>query len=146
MVSTLQAAWNQNVLRVLYRCLGTLGAFVLVAVAGLGTGAPVAAQTPPAGTTHSVSLTWVAPSPVGGSGTVAWYNVYKSVAGAAFGKINSAVISGLATVDGAVTSGQSLSYCATTVDSKGEESACSVPVATVVPTNPNPPTLSLTVN
>ena len=36
------------------------------------------------------------------------------------------------------------SYCASTVDSKAQESACSVAVAATVPQNPNPPTLSIT--
>lgn len=98
------------------------------------------AQTAPTGTVHSVTLTWVAPSPVGGSGTAAGYNVYRSVGGAAFAKINTAVVAGLTTVDTAVTSGQQISYCATTVDSTGEESACSTAVSVTVPATPNPPT------
>ena len=102
----------------------------------------LAAQTPPAGTAHSVTLNWIAPSPVGGSGVIAGYNVYKSIAGAAFVKINTALIAGLTATDASVTAGQSLSYCASTVDSKAQESACSVAVAATVPQNPNPPTLS----
>lgn len=124
-----------------HRTLRSYGRFILAA-AWLCAPRYSHAQTPPAGTPHSVTLAWVAPSPVGGSGTVAGYNVYKSVAGAAFAKINTAVIVGLTTTDLAVSAGQSVSYCATTVDTAAEESACSVSVSATIPTNPNPPVLS----
>ena len=130
--------------RLLSGRLGALCALVTLAFAGLGPGTFVAAQTPPSGTPHSVTLTWTAPSPVGGSGTVAGYNVYKSVAGAAFAKVNTTLISGLTTTDTAVTAGQALSYCATTVDTNNEESVCSIAVSATVPTNPNPPVLHIT--
>jgi hypothetical protein len=97
------------------------------------------AQTPPAGTAHQVTLGWQAPSPVGGSGIVAGYNVYRSILGAAFIKVNTALIVGLTTTDLSVASGQVDTYCATTVDSKGAESACSTTVTATIPTNPNPP-------
>jgi hypothetical protein len=102
------------------------------------------AQTPPAGTAHLATISWAAPSPVGGSGTVSGYNVHKSVAGAAFVKINSATSTTLSYVDAAVAAGQNLSYCVTTVDSKNQESVCSVAVSTTIPTNPNPPTVTIT--
>jgi hypothetical protein len=117
---------------------------IAVVLAILGFVSPVRAQTPPAGTPHSVVLTWTAPSPVGGSGTVAGYNVYKSLSGAAFVKVNTAIIPLLSFTDTSVLSGQSLSYCATTVDTLSEESACSVSAPATIPSNPNPPTLKIT--
>jgi hypothetical protein len=135
-----------NVSKVSRNCSRTLRKFIAIplaiaiALVALCTGTQ--AQTLPAGTPHSVTLSWVAPSPVGGSGTISGYNVYKSVAGGAYVKINTALIAGLTTVDAAVTSGQILNYCATTVDTLSEESACSIAVAVTVPSNPNPPVLS----
>ena len=99
---------------------------VLLALSSCGI---AAAQTPPAGTPHSVTLTWTAPSPVGGSGTIAGYNVYKSLSGAAFVKVNTTIIPLLTFTDSSVLGSQSLSYCATTVDSIGSESKCSVAAA-----------------
>lgn len=107
---------------------------------------PANAQTLPSGTQHSATVTWSSPSPIGGSGTIAGYNVYKSLAGAAFAKINTTLIAGLTTIDTAVSAGQSVAYCVTTVDSKAEESACSASVGAVIPTNPNPPSVSVIVN
>jgi hypothetical protein len=119
-----------------------IGVALACAIAFVALCSGAQAQTLPAGTPHSVTLSWVAPSPVGGSGTISGYNMYKSVAGGAYVKINAALIAGLTTVDAAVTSGQILNYCATTVDTLSEESACSNAVAVTVPSNPNPPVLS----
>lgn len=135
---------NWNVRRLLHHCNRALRALAIVSALWMGACSTLQAQTVPAGTAHSVTLNWIAPSPVGGSGIIAGYNVYKSVAGAAFVKINTALISGLTATDASVSAGQSLSYCASTVDSKAQESACSVAVAATVPQNPNPPTLSIT--
>jgi hypothetical protein len=108
------------------------------------------AQGLPAGTPHSVTLSWTAPSPVGGSGTVSGYNVYRAlgVAGAAvstlaFTKINTALDALLTYTDGGVAAGATYSYCVTTVDSQGGESACSGAATAVVPTNPNAPSAPL---
>jgi chitinase len=98
------------------------------------------AQGVPAGAAHSVTLTWQAPSPVGGSGTVSGYNVYRSPSSTAnYAKLNTAVNAGLTFTDSSVSAGASYNYCVTTVDSLGEESACSVPATANVPSNPNAP-------
>ena len=98
------------------------------------------AQGIPSGTAHSVTLTWQAPSPVGGSGTVSGYNVYRSPSSTAnYAKLNTAVNAGLTFTDSSVSAGASYNYCVTTVDSLGEESACSVPATANVPSNPNAP-------
>ena len=99
-----------------------------------------AQSTPPAGTTHSVTLTWQAPSPVGGSGTVKGYNLYRATTGVNYAKINSALITGLTTTDAVVVSGTAYGYCATTVDSANNESPCTIPVSAAIPSNPNIPT------
>jgi fibronectin type 3 domain-containing protein len=102
------------------------------------------AQGVPAGTPHSVTITWQAPSPVGGSGTVTGYNVYRSPASAAtYTKVNTSLTTGLTLVDTSVTAGASYNYCVTTVDTLSEESACSAPATANVPSNPNAPSAPL---
>jgi fibronectin type 3 domain-containing protein len=102
------------------------------------------AQGIPAGTTHSVTLTWQAPSPVGGSGTISGYNVYRSpLSTATYAKLNTAIVAGLTFTDGSVSAGASYTYCVTTVDSLGEESLCSAPATANVPSNPNAPSAPL---
>ena len=102
------------------------------------------AQGVPVGTAHSVTLGWTAPSPVGGSGTVSGYNVYRSPAAAAnYAKVNTAVSAGLTYTDTTVAAGTSYNYCVTTVDTLGEESACSAPATANVPSNPNAPSAPL---
>jgi fibronectin type 3 domain-containing protein len=98
----------------------------------------------PAGTTHSVTLTWQAPSPVGGSGTISGYNVYRSPSSTAtYTKLNTAIAAGLTFTDSSVSAGASYTYCVTTVDSLGEESLCSAPATANVPSNPNAPSAPL---
>jgi hypothetical protein len=104
----------------------------------------------PTGTAHSVTLTWQAPSPVGGSGTISGYNVYRSVgwvgtmpAAISYAKVNTALNAGLTFTDASVSAGTTYNYCVTTVDSLGEESACSVPATATVPSNPNAPSAPL---
>ena len=100
----------------------------------------------PAGTAHGVTLTWQAPSPVGGSGTINGYNVYRSTASltsATYAKVNTALNAGLTFTDASVSAGTTYNYCVTTVDSLGEESACSVPATATVPSNPNAPSAPL---
>lgn len=135
---------HRHVRRVLRAGLGALRGLGCIVILVFGASLGVAAQTPPAGTQHQVTVTGTAPSPIGGSGVIAGYNVYKSIAGAAYAKLNTALLTALNYVDTSVTAGQNLSYCMTTVDSKSQESACSVPTAVTVPTNPNPPTLTIT--
>lgn len=97
------------------------------------------AQNPPTGSTSSVVLTWNAPSPVGGSGTVAGYNIYRTSSGANFSQINTSLVTATTMTDTAVVAGTTYGYCGTTVDSAGRESACTIPVNANVPSNPNPP-------
>jgi len=98
------------------------------------------AQAIPIGTAHSVTLTWTAPSPVGGSGTIGGYNVYRSPSSATtYAKLNTALTTGLTYTDTTVSAGASYTYCVTTVDTLGEESVCSTPATANVPSNPNAP-------
>ncbi len=104
----------------------------------------IAAQGTPPGTAHSVSLSWQAPAPVGGSGTISGYNIYRSPSNTAtYTKMNSAVNAGLTYTDTSVSAGASYTYCVTTVDSLNEESACSAPATANVPSNPNAPSAPL---
>jgi fibronectin type 3 domain-containing protein len=115
----------------------------LIAIAFLATGS-VRAQAVPAGTPHSVTLTWQAPSPVGGSGTISGYNVYRSpTSSTSYAKLNTAVNAGLTYTDSSVSAGTSYSYCVSTVDSLGAESVCSAPATANVPSNPNAPSAPL---
>jgi fibronectin type 3 domain-containing protein len=114
--------------------LGLLPAFAFLACGG------ARAQGVPAGTAHSVTVTWLAPSPVGGSGTVGGYNIYRSLATPVnYAKVNTALNAGLAYTDTTVAAGTGYTYCVTTVDTLGEESACSTPATANVPANPNAP-------
>ena len=100
------------------------------------------AQAIPIGTAHSVTLTWQAPSPVGGSGTISGYNVYRSPSSPTnYAKVNASHNAGLTYTDTSVSAGTSYSYCVTTVDTLGEESVCSAPATATVPSNPNAPGL-----
>ena len=116
---------------------------LLLAVAFFATG-NVRAQGIPAGTAHSVTLSWQAPSPVGGSGTISGYNIYRSPSSAAsYVKLNTPLAAGLTFTDTSVSAGASYNYCLTTVDSLGQESACSAPATANVPSNPNAPSAPL---
>jgi fibronectin type 3 domain-containing protein len=122
-----------------YRCACGL----LVAIGLLASGS-AGAQGIPAGTAHSVTLTWQAPSPVGGSGTISGYNVYRSASSTAtYAKVSTALSPGLTFTDTSASAGASYNYCVTTVDSLGEESACSAPTTANVPSNPNAPSAPL---
>jgi hypothetical protein len=120
------------------------GACAMGLVAGMFAARAAAAQGPPGGTLHSVTLTWTAPSPVGGSGTVSGYNVYRSPGNTSvYVKVNTALNAGVTYTDTTVAAGVSYSYCVTTVDSLSEESACSAPATANVPSNPNAPSAPL---
>ena len=112
---------------------------LLLAFAFLASGS-AHAQGVPEGTAHSVTLAWQAPSPVGGSGTISGYNVYRSPSSPTnYAKLNTALSAGLTFTDSSVSAGASYNYCVTTVDSLGEESVCSAPATANVPANPNAP-------
>jgi len=85
-----------------------------------------------AGTQHGMLEKWQAPSPVGGSGTLAGYNVYRcpgtcTNTSTGWAKINAALVTAVTYLDPAagLTLGNSYSYAVTTVDSVGSESAFS---------------------
>jgi fibronectin type 3 domain-containing protein len=102
------------------------------------------AQGIPSGTAHSATLTWKAPSPVGGSGTVSGYNIYRSPSSMAnYSKVNATLNPELTYTDTSVSAGASYTYCVTTVDSIGQESVCSSPATASVPSNPNAPSAPL---
>jgi fibronectin type 3 domain-containing protein len=116
---------------------------LLLAVAFFVSGS-AGAQGAPVGTVHSVTLTWQAPAPAGGSGTISGYNVYRSPSNTAnYAKLNTALAAGLTFTDSSVSAGASYTYCVSTVDSLGEESVCSVPATANVPSNPNAPSAPL---
>ena len=97
------------------------------------------------GTTHKVALTWVAPSPVGGSGAIQGFNLYRLlIPTTTYAKINAALIPAttLTYTDSGVVSGAAYDYQATTVDTANNESAGSTAVQANIPSNPNPPALS----
>ena len=124
-----------------YYFRATCGLLLSAALIAPGVGG---AQGVPVGTAHSVTLTWQAPSPVGGSGTIGGYNVYRSpVSATNYAKVNSALIVGLTFTDTSVSAGTSYNYCATAVDSLNEESVCSAPATANVPSNPNAPSAPL---
>jgi hypothetical protein len=98
------------------------------------------AQGIPTGSPHSVTLAWQAPSPIGGSGTISGYNIYRTPSGPpVYTKLNTSLVTGLTLIDTTVVAGSTYGYCGTTVDSAQKESACTVPVNAVVPQNPNAP-------
>lgn len=108
--------------------------------------ATAGAQGVPTGSAHSVTVSWTAPSPVGGSGTISGYNVYRSPSNSpqpAYAKLNTTLNAGLTFTDATVSAGASYNYCVTTVDSLSEESACSAPATANVPSNPNAPSAPL---
>lgn len=81
---------------------------------------------------HSVTVTWQAPSPVGTT-SIRGYNVYR---GTAPGGPYTPIASGVATttyVDALVTSGRTYYYVVTTVDQLGVESKYSDEISAVVP-------------
>ena len=130
-------------MRGLHHCWYRIACALLLAIAFLACGS-VRAQGVPAGTAHSVTLAWQAPSPVGGSGTISGYNVYRSPSSPTnYAKQNTALNAGLTYTDTSVSAGASYSYCVTTVDSLGEESVCSAPATANVPANPNAPSAPL---
>lgn len=130
--------------RLLRTCLGARSACLAVALAALGIFAPIASAQTPAGTVHSVTITWAAPAPVGGSGTIVKFRVYRSTVTAAgtpgpYVQIGAPPFPSLGYVDTTIVNGQQYNYCVSTVDSASGESVCSTPVLVAVPVNPNAP-------
>src|SRR5277367_4383886 len=117
--------------------------FVLLLVVAI----PSFAQT---GTPHGVNVTFSAPSPVGGSGTIAGYNIYQCLGTctitSTWAKVDATLdlTTGYLVPLAGLTLGATYSYAATTVDSTGNESGFSniatVTLPATAPTNPNAPT------
>jgi hypothetical protein len=88
------------------------------------------------GTCHPTILTWTADA----ASNVAGYNVYRATtSGAAcptaYTKLNSAMVTGVTFTDGTSQPGKIYYYAATTLDTSGNESACSSPaVPATIPT------------
>lgn len=104
----------------------------------------VHAQTP-TGTPPSTLASIVPASPLGGSGVLQGFNLYRAPGGTvAYVKMNAVVIPGATPTftDSTVVAGTSYTYCATELDSNSKESPCSASV-TVTPTGVNPPVLSV---
>jgi hypothetical protein len=78
---------------------------------------------------HSVTLSWK-----GSLSSVAGYNVYRSVSGAAYTKMNSSLIPTSQYTDTTVQAGQTYYYVATSVDSTNQESPYSQQVSVTIPT------------
>lgn len=76
----------------------------------------------------SVMLSWNS-----STSSVSGYNVYRGTAAGNYSRINTTLDPITAYTDGAVVSGTTYYYAATSVNSKGEESARSAPVKVVVP-------------
>lgn len=116
--------------------LAVLMVALAVWVAPWGLLIPANAQSAP----HSITLSWVAPSPIGGSGTIAGYNVYRSTTtGGPYTKLTSTPVTPLSYSDTTGAAGTTYFYVVTTVDSAGNESVDSIQVSAVAVGNPNPP-------
>ena len=89
---------------------------------------------------HAITLSWTAPSPVGGSGTVGSYGVYRSTStGGPYTKLNSTAANIFTYSDTTGAAGTKYFYVVTTIDSNGFESAFSNEVSATAIGNPNPP-------
>ena len=90
---------------------------------------------------HEITVSWVAPSPVGGSGTIAGYNVYRSTtSGGPYTKLNTSTINATSFEDTTGAAGTTYYYVATTIDSNGFESSDSIQASATAVGNPQPPT------
>jgi hypothetical protein len=106
-------------------------------------------------TPHGVKLSWTAPTTIGGSGTLASYNIYRctgtcTLTSGSFVFLTGQVSSLTTYLDPAsgLTNGTTYTYAVTSVDSLGNESVYSplFTVAFVAVTNPNPPATLTGVN
>lgn len=107
---------------------------------------PVFGQT---GTPHGVNVTFNAPSPVGGSGTIAGYFIFQCpgtcTISSTWTKVNSVldISTGYLVPFTGLTAGSTYSYAAATVDSAGNQSSFSniatITLPTTLPSNPGSP-------
>ena len=96
------------------------GSATLVALNGTGTS-----------TSHSVNLSWDAPSSTGNP--ITGYNVYRSTSGGSFQLVNPSPVAQTTYVDDTVVSGSTYNYVAKSVDSSGMESTPSNQIAVTIP-------------
>ena len=80
-------------------------------------------------TTHSVELSWAASTSVG----IVGYSVYRATETGSYGKLDSALVTGLKFTDATVAAGTTYKYIVTAVDTLGLESTCSEAITTAVP-------------
>jgi fibronectin type 3 domain-containing protein len=100
----------------------TLGSTNTVALSGTGE-APV---------THSVDLSWTAPT--GGTDPIAGYHIYREASGSTtFTLLNSSLVTQTDYVDSTVVSGASYNYVVKSVDQSGVESVASNQIAITIP-------------
>ncbi len=82
------------------------------------------------GSSHSVSLNWLA----SGSASVSGYNVYRAIGlTGSYSKLTAAPLTGLKYTDATVAAGETYRYVVTAVNSSGQESGFSSAVTAVVP-------------
>jgi len=84
-----------------------------------------------AGTQREIDLTWDAPA--NGSTSIAGYNIYRSVAGGAFQRLNSSVVTQVSYADKTVASGTTYNFYVKSVDQNKVESVASNQVVLKVP-------------
>jgi hypothetical protein len=106
-------------------------------------------------TAHGIKLSWTAPTTIGGSGTLASYNIYRctgtcTLTSGTFVFLTGQVSSLTTYLDPAsgLTNGTTYTYAETSVDSLGNESVFG-PLSTVAfaaISNPNPPATASAVN
>ena len=80
-------------------------------------------------TTHSVELSWAASTSAG----IVGYNVYRATEAGSYGKLDSALVTGLKFTDATVAAGTTYKYVVTAVDTLGLESTYSEPITAAVP-------------
>ena len=79
-------------------------------------------------TTHSVELSWAAST----SEDIVGYNVYRAIGTGGYSKLDSSIVTGLKYTDVTVAAGTTYKYVVTAVDSRGLESAFSLPISATV--------------
>ena len=80
-------------------------------------------------TTHSVELSWAASTSAG----IVGYIVYRATEAGSYGKLDSALVTGLKFTDATVAAGTTYKYVVTAVDTLGLESTYSEPITAAVP-------------
>jgi len=82
-----------------------------------------------AATIHSVELSWAAST----SEDIVGYNVYRASGTGGYSKLDGSIVTGLKYTDVTVATGTTYKYVVTALDSRGLESAFSLPISATVP-------------